>query len=158
MLHHFPSDATHQSTNNARSDISIRESLFFVFPISHNNINKVPQRLQHSDGSGYELPATHALMWKSGLNRKERLQGLGKDGGDGSTIWGLNGLVVLCDGHQQRPKPSRSQKILTSPHHGPAAHQRAPIQTPDCCIKQRAPWIASIQSPVGQIVRSSFLN
>lgn len=59
-------------------------------------------------------------------------------------------MVVLHDGIQLRSKSSviRTSRSLTVPHHGPAAHQSAPSQTPDCCIKQSAPWIASIQSAV----------
>lgn len=33
-----------------------------------------------------------------------------------------------------------------SPHHGPAAHQSAPIQTPDCWREHNPPWIAAIQT------------
>jgi hypothetical protein len=35
-------------------------------------------------------------------------------------------------------------------HHGPAAHQLAPIQTPDCCMLQRAPLTAAVIKTPGQ--------
>ena len=36
---------------------------------------------------------------------------------------------------------------LTVPHHGPAAHHKAPIQTPPaCCMEHRAPWTAWMQT------------
>lgn len=32
---------------------------------------------------------------------------------------------------------TQTQRTLTSPHHGPAAHHRAPIRTPDCYLAER---------------------
>lgn len=78
---------------------------------------------------------------------QEGLQCLREDRSDRGAAGRLNRLEVLR-AYELRSARQGILSPLTVPHHGPAAHQRAPSQTPDCCISHRAPWTALMQAAV----------
>lgn len=83
------------------------------------------------------------------LRLKEGHEGLGKHLCDCRTIGGLNGLEVLQGKNVSQGKAVQCfAQRLTVPHHGPAAHHKAPSQTPPaaCCMEHRAPWTAWMQT------------
>ena len=107
------------------------------------------------------FPATFPSFFPHDLwsRLQERLERVGQDLRNRCAARGLDALEVLshtrtrqlpAPQHQRRegegPRFGKAKETLTSPHHGPAAHQSAPSQTSEDCISQSALCTAATQT------------